>query len=770
MALAAAGALSEEDLIRLSFKRGRAIREAARTAPGGMIAADNTAEAIQPLLAGVPDVWIANHNSPTQTVIAGTDEGVKTAAERLQAAGIRSQRIAVACGFHSPLIAGARPALADALAKATFTATRKPVFSNTSARPHPSDGSGIARQLAEHLVSPVRFADEVRAMYEAGARVFVEVGPNAVLTGLAGQILAGHPHLAIASDTKSRSGLIQLAHLLGQVLAAGVPANLDRLFAGRGLQPFELAKFNADTGKPKHTPTTWVVNGVRSKPLNAPEPRLLGQPLPANTAPQPKPTVQPTATQGKSEARPLSKAPTSSAAATPPSRGKMHNTEMSPALPAPSTNGHVHATAAPHIAPDGAAAVMLRFQEVMARFLDTQKSVMLGFLGAANGSVAAPTTAYPALPQVIGDRDLSPPKPGFTAAPNGTPHGNGHATMPAVTPLPVPALATNRIGAPVAPPAASSAAPPAALPAPTANGKREAAPVQKADAILDRETLLARLLDLVSERTGYPKEALSIDLDLEADLGVDSIKRVEVLGALAESIEAGADGKQPNLEMEKLSVIKTLRGIADYVMTALNESATSAPATGSSPGGTTAGSSNAIPSTNGKHEVAATSTNGDLHPGARRGEVQRLVVRLIDTPLPIRPTFAPPAGTIVITDDELGAARELADRLAELDVKTALDPPRFRRRFHGRPHRPCRRRRTDRPRSLGVRRDFRPRSPVAVSRSARGRDSRTAHAAGSQVALSARAWARKRYSRGGQRGFGGAPRGHRYGRDDGLWR
>ncbi|MFM8275171.1 MAG: SDR family NAD(P)-dependent oxidoreductase, partial [Gemmata sp.] len=207
---------------------------------------------------------------------------------------------------------------------------------------------------------------------------------------------------------------------------------------------------------------------------------------------------------------------------------------------------------------------------------------------------------------------------------------------------------------------------------PEANGKHdapakapaaEAAPAKRAGGALDRDTLLARLLDLVSERTGYPKEALSIDLDLEADLGVDSIKRVEVLGALAESIEAGADGKQPNLEMEKLSVLKTLRGIADYVMGALNEAAP-APA--------------AAPSTNGKHDApaaaapAAAGANGELHPGARQGDVQRLVVRLIDAPLPIRPTFKPPAGTVVITDDGLGTARELADRLSDLDVKTAL--------------------------------------------------------------------------------------------------
>jgi acyl transferase domain-containing protein/NAD(P)H-dependent flavin oxidoreductase YrpB (nitropropane dioxygenase family)/NADP-dependent 3-hydroxy acid dehydrogenase YdfG len=677
-ALAAAGSLSEEDLFRLSVRRGLAIRTAAKTAPGGMIAADTNPQALAAALKGVEGVWVANHNSPTQTVLAGTDDGIKLASEKLQAAGIRAQRIPVACGFHSPLIAGARETLEKALAQAKFSAPRKPVFSNTTAAPHGSDPAGIAKQLAEHLVSPVRFADEINAMYEAGARVFVEVGPQAVLTGLTAQTLAGKPHLAVASDQKARPGLLQLAHLLGQLLAAGVPAKLDRLFQGRGVQPLELARLGPDTGKPKLAPTTWVVNGVRSRPLNGPEPRLLGQALPADAKPRtvaaatPVPAAAPVAPKESSPKAPAAPilttphavpapakpfAPPPAAAPVAP-RVMMHTPDTHTAVPAPSANGATH-HAHPQPAPDGAAAVMMRFQEVMARFLDTQRSVMLGFLGAGNGHAAAPATnghaAYPL---------------------NGT--GNGHAHAPVAAPaprfvMPEPAARPAAVPPPAAnghaavnghaAPAPAAAAAPVAAP-PETNGKhavpapKPAAPAPAKGTPLDRETLLARLLDLVSERTGYPKEALSIDLDLEADLGVDSIKRVEILGALAETLETGADGKQPNLEMEKLSTIKTLRGIADYVTEAVGDSAPQ-------------------PSANGTHpaevkELHAPGRNGDLHPGAREGEVQRLVVRLIDTPLPLRPRFAPPAGTLLLTDDGQGTARELADRLAELDVKTAL--------------------------------------------------------------------------------------------------
>ncbi|HVL13596.1 MAG TPA: SDR family NAD(P)-dependent oxidoreductase, partial [Gemmata sp.] len=427
---------------------------------------------------------------------------------------------------------------------------------------------------------------------------------------------------------------------------------------------FDLAKFGPDTGKPKHPATAWVVNGVRSRPINGPEPRLLGQAwsegdkaarlasnaAAARSAPAvaPKPAVNGTATAPQPTA--ASKPPTLPTVAPAPQRAKMNTADAHPIAPAPSANGPV-ARADAAAPPDGAAAVVLRFQEVMARFLDTQRSVMLSYLGAGGGAAPAPA-AYPA-----------------AASPNGY-------YPPAIPVAPVPAV-TNRItrAEPVARPVPTPAAPPpAAAPAvPAAVVKPEPAstPVATPAAVavpdakpaagpLDRETLLARLLDLVSDRTGYPKEALSIDLDLEADLGVDSIKRVEILGALAETLETGADGQQPNLEMEKLSVIKTLRGIADYVSEALGSTE---PAAAALPPATDGPSAKSLP---------AAARNGDLHPGAREGDVQRLVVRLLDSPLPIRPSFTPPAGAILITDDRRGSARELADRLADLDIKTAL--------------------------------------------------------------------------------------------------
>ena len=81
------------------------------------------------------------------------------------------------------------------------------------------------------------------------------------------------------------------------------------------------------------------------------------------------------------------------------------------------------------------------------------------------------------------------------------------------------------------------------------------------------EALLETIVAIVSERTGYPVEMLDPDLDLEAELSIDSIKRIEILGELAERVglpgmdETGVDESV----IEELALIKTLRGIVDWV-------------------------------------------------------------------------------------------------------------------------------------------------------------------------------------------------------------
>src|SRR5579883_1469034 len=212
-----------------------------------MAAASADAEAVALALNGAPDVWIANRNSPRQTVIAGSREGVRGGMERLAAAGVEVRPIPVACAFHSPLMKPARDRLAEALERETFASPCLEVFSNTLGEAYPSDPGRIRGLLAEHLVEPLQFTDEIRAMYNRGARVFVEVGPK------------------------------------------GVPVDAAQLFQGRVAGP------SADAA-PSVPEPGWVVNASRARPRTEPlvalDPVPLITPTPAASAPEPAPWME----------------------------------------------------------------------------------------------------------------------------------------------------------------------------------------------------------------------------------------------------------------------------------------------------------------------------------------------------------------------------------------------------------------------------------------------------------------------------------------------
>ncbi len=100
--------------------------------------------------------------------------------------------------------------------------------------------------LTEQLVQPVDFIGEVRAMYEAGARVFVEVGPRAVLTGLVSRILGDErPHVCVPLDGgPNRSGVISFLNGVAALAADGAAIRVERLFVGRVDRRLDLRQMN----------------------------------------------------------------------------------------------------------------------------------------------------------------------------------------------------------------------------------------------------------------------------------------------------------------------------------------------------------------------------------------------------------------------------------------------------------------------------------------------------------------------------------------------
>ncbi|WP_433473272.1 SDR family NAD(P)-dependent oxidoreductase [Spirillospora sp. CA-142024] len=252
VALCAAGVFDDAGMVELSAVRAAAILSAAGEDPGAMAAVGATPREVREALAGVSEIVVANHNAPRQVVISGSSAGLERALAVLSAAGLPAERIPVACAFHSPLVAAASADLRADLLGRDLRSPAFPVWSNTTAAPYESDPAELAATLAGQLAAPVRFVEQIEAMYGAGARTFVEAGPGRVLTGLVGRILGDRPHTAVSCDAPGENGVTGLLHALAELAAAGVPVDPLPLFSGRGARPL--------AAEPAPAPG-WLVNG-----------------------------------------------------------------------------------------------------------------------------------------------------------------------------------------------------------------------------------------------------------------------------------------------------------------------------------------------------------------------------------------------------------------------------------------------------------------------------------------------------------------------------
>src|SRR5262249_1666539 len=147
-----------------------------------------------------------------------------------------------------------------------------PVYANGTGSVYPNNAAKIAALLADHLVNPVKFVDEIEAMYESGVQLFIEVGPSGILTGLVGRILKSKPHLAVASAVPARPGIPQRGHLLAQLAAVGLPLSLDRLFSGR---------IGGTAAPQAESVAMWRVNGAYAR--RALEPKRVVRPVAVQT-------------------------------------------------------------------------------------------------------------------------------------------------------------------------------------------------------------------------------------------------------------------------------------------------------------------------------------------------------------------------------------------------------------------------------------------------------------------------------------------------------
>jgi [acyl-carrier-protein] S-malonyltransferase len=199
-ALAASGAVGAPQVIKAVVERGRAMAEALPAGASSMAAVLGLdAQAIEAALAGIDDVWPANFNTPSQTVIAGTTAALEAATAALQAAGARRiVPLNVSAGFHTPLMAPAAERLRAALDRIEWRTPRIPVMANLTGREH-QGGDRIPHVMEMQLRSPVRWADCIKSLADLGCDMFVEVGPKRALTGMMRELAPGAAAVAVGT-------------------------------------------------------------------------------------------------------------------------------------------------------------------------------------------------------------------------------------------------------------------------------------------------------------------------------------------------------------------------------------------------------------------------------------------------------------------------------------------------------------------------------------------------------------------------------------------
>ena len=206
-ALAAVGALSFEDGLRVVRLRGELMADADEARPGTMAAVlgldDDAVQAVcQDVSAHGSLVQPANFNAPGQVVISGEVEAVHEAMDLAKTRGARRVLpLPVGGAFHSPLMERARAGLAEALTTLTIRAPHCPVYLNVTATPT-MDPETIRARLLDQLTAPVRWAQTLQHMRDDGATRFVEVGAGKVLTGLVRRTLRRDAETAVAGTAE----------------------------------------------------------------------------------------------------------------------------------------------------------------------------------------------------------------------------------------------------------------------------------------------------------------------------------------------------------------------------------------------------------------------------------------------------------------------------------------------------------------------------------------------------------------------------------------
>ena len=598
-ALWAAGVIAEDDYYKLAYARGQAM--AAPDDPdfdaGSMLAVMGEVEKLEADLTEFPDVVMANLNSKKQVVLAGPTADILQAHDALKAKKYTIVKLPVSAAFHTPLVGHAQKPFAKAIRSVKFNKPQIPVYSNATAKAYPATAKTIQKQLESHILNSVRFREEIENIHQAGGRIFIEFGPKNVLTKLVDNILSGEEYTAVAlNENPKKDSDRLLREAMVKLCVMGLPLQKFDPFA----LPSQEAPITKSAMNVSLNGTNYVSEATRQEFENTLNDGFQVSSPVASISSSGSVPVFSTSTGTSSPVSGTSglqtatgnqqlfdaslKLKTEPAKQRPANISTMSNqqppSQQSPAPTKPletmekSLSGfyqHQNETLQVH----------RQYLDQQAEYARTVYQLMQQRIELASQGAAYPPEVDQQMQMFhthqsetlrvheqylnqqseqtqsalkITELQLGGPGQQFSAAP--------------VVSAPIPAAISTQVQ-PVPLPAATAAVP---VPAPVVSAPIPAAistqvqpvPLPAATSAVSTEEVTVAMMAIVSEKTGYPQEMLELGMDLESDLGIDSIKRVEILGAVQDKIPA-----LPEVPGDDLAEMRTLGEIVAHLQSKL---------------------------------------------------------------------------------------------------------------------------------------------------------------------------------------------------------
>ncbi|MDJ0362804.1 type I polyketide synthase [Rhodococcus sp. H29-C3] len=543
-ALWASGALETGDYFTLARARGAAMAPTCDGDNGTMLAVAASRGDVDAIVADIDDAWICNHNAPDQVVVGGGRSAIDTVISRAAERGVATRELPVSAAFHTPYVAHAVDAFAPTVEAVGIGTPSIPVYANSPDRQYGSDRAENTATLVGQLLKPVEFVASLEAMHADGCTVFVEFGPKKVLTSLVHRTL-GDDVVAIATDIGPLGNSdLSLKRAAAQLIVLGITLDNVNRYASTPAPTSAGSGMTVSLSAPEYVPPTRrkayadaLADGYRVSAL-----------APTDTSSVPAASTAAVVTVPAAPVQP----PPAPQATRPSETTVPHNDSPPATYESSPLTAHLD-THDRYL--DGQLELARHLAEALSA--DRIDDGLMRAIEAVKDHGVAISHSHTRATEVLGriaELEIAGSVSGSEPIRPVTTTRSTRVAALQVTPDPAPAAI-----APTAPAVPAPAAPVAAALEPVAQIPTIVS-VSETAAGVTADQLRSVLREVVADKTGYPVEMVDPSMDLEADLGVDSIKRVQVLGAVQERFPS-----LPSLGPEQLGTLRTLDQIVELL-------------------------------------------------------------------------------------------------------------------------------------------------------------------------------------------------------------